>query len=127
MNKNVKQLPTHLVDSSNVTFWGAFIRKYKLDELLQLFNVIRGEMSLVGPRPNLLDQFELISERERLGVYSVRPGITGLAQISHIDMSNPKKLASVDSQMINKFSVFFYFKIILFTVYGRGFGDNTIT
>ncbi len=65
---------------------GGFLRKTKLDELPQLWNV-QGEMSLVGPRPNLFNQKDVIKARGALGVYGVRPGITGLAQIKKIDMS----------------------------------------
>ena len=81
MHKNTPSLASHLVKSSAVTKMGGFLRKSKLDELPQLLNVFKGEMSLVGPRPNLLTQKELIKHRDALGIYSVRPGITGLAQI----------------------------------------------
>ena len=114
---NTESLPSHLIDARYVTKYGRFLRKYKLDELPQLFNVLLGSMSLVGPRPNLLNQFELIKEREMLGVYKVRPGITGLAQIKKIDMSNPKLLAKTDFEMIENFKIFTYFKLILSTFY----------
>jgi len=112
---NTESLPSHLIDARYVTKYGRFLRKYKLDELPQLFNVLLGSMSLVGPRPNLLNQFELIKEREMLGVYKVRPGITGLAQIKKIDMSNPKLLAKTDFKMIENFEIFTYFKLIFST------------
>jgi lipopolysaccharide/colanic/teichoic acid biosynthesis glycosyltransferase len=83
-----------------------------------------GDMSLVGPRPNLFNQEEVIEERDLLGVYSVRPGITGLAQIKKIDMSNPKLLAETDSSMIKDLNVLGYFKFILLTIVGNGFGDR---
>ena len=112
---NTESLPSHLIDARYVTKYGRFLRKYKLDELPQLFNVLLGSMRLVGPRPNLLNQFELIKEREMLGVYKVRPGITGLAQIKKIDMSNPKLLAKTDFKMIENFEIFTYFKLIFST------------
>ncbi|QYS92442.1 sugar transferase [Flavobacterium covae] len=81
-------------------------------------------MSLVGPRPNLFNQTELIEERERLGVYNFLPGITGLAQINEIDMSTPKKLAEVDAKMLKELTVKDYFRYILATVGGKGQGDR---
>ena len=77
MHVNTQSVATHLVQSSSVTKWGSFLRKSKLDELPQLFNVLIGDMSFVGPRPNLFNQEELIKERDAKGVYAIRPGITG--------------------------------------------------
>ena len=91
-----QSMATHLVGASSVTKLGGFLRKTKLDELPQLINVLFGQMSLVGPRPCLFNQEELISERESRGVLDVRPGITGLAQVNEIDMSTPKLLAEWD-------------------------------
>ena len=103
---------------------GSFLRKTSLDELPQLWNVLMGDMSLVGPRPNLFNQEDLIKAREALGVYSVRPGITGLAQIKDIDMSKPKLLAKTDAEMISTMSIANYFKYIFQTVAGKGQGDR---
>jgi len=124
MNVNTKDIATHLVQVSAITKWGSFLRRSKLDELPQLFNVLKGDMSFVGPRPNLFNQLELIEERSKRGVYAMRPGITGLAQIYKIDMSTPNLLAETDSQMISKFNIFYYFKYIFSTVFGKGFGDR---
>ena len=124
MKMNTLSSGTHLVDPSNITHFGYFLRKYKLDELLQLWNVFIGNMSLVGPRPNLVNQEELVAVRDVLGVYDVRPGITGLAQIKHIDMSTPELLAKIDAEMISTMSVANYFKYILLTVTGKGQGDR---
>ena len=107
---------THLIDPSNITCFGYFLRKFKLDELPQLLNVLMGDMSLVGPRPCLLNQKRLISERKKKGVFKVRPGITGLAQVSGIDMTNPKLLAKTDLKMIKQMSLFYYFYYIFKTV-----------
>lgn len=115
---------SHLACATSITPMGSFLRKTKLDELPQLWNVLKGEMSLVGPRPNLFNQVELIAAREKLGVYDVRPGITGLAQVNHIDMSTPELLAEKDSEMINSLSINSYFKYILLTVTESGQGDR---
>lgn len=89
--------PTHLSTTADVTRVGRILRKTKLDELPQLVNVVAGQMSLVGPRPCLPTQIELIEARRARGVYALRPGITGLAQVNGIDMSNPARLAEVDA------------------------------
>jgi lipopolysaccharide/colanic/teichoic acid biosynthesis glycosyltransferase len=90
MHVSAPSIATHLASASSITPFGSFLRKSKLDELPQLWNVFVGDMSLVGPRPNLFNQEELIHERDSRGVYSVCPGITGLAQINKIDMSTPQ-------------------------------------
>jgi lipopolysaccharide/colanic/teichoic acid biosynthesis glycosyltransferase len=124
MSKDTASVASHLASSSSITKLGGFLRRTKLDELPQLWNVLRGDMSLVGPRPNLYNQDELIYERSVLGVYDVRPGITGLAQINEIDMSTPALLAKTDREMIDSMSVGYYFKYILATVFGKGSGDR---
>jgi lipopolysaccharide/colanic/teichoic acid biosynthesis glycosyltransferase len=107
---------THLINSLNITWFGSFLRKFKLDELPQLFNVLIGDMSLVGPRPCLPNQKKLIIERKKRRVFNVRPGITGLAQVLGIDMSTPSLLAKTDSKMIKKMNLFDYFYYIFVTL-----------
>ena len=107
---------THLIDKSNITVFGHFLRKFKLDELPQLLNVLLGHMSLVGPRPCLPNQKRLIIERKKRGVYKVKPGITGLAQVSLINMSRPVLLAKTDLKMIKNMNLFYYFYYIFKTV-----------
>ncbi|MDH5933733.1 sugar transferase [Vibrio splendidus] len=124
MPVETKSVATHLVGASSVTKLGGFLRKTKLDELPQLYNVLKGEMSLVGPRPCLFNQQKLIDERESRGVLSVRPGVTGLAQINDIDMSTPEKLAEWDQRMINTLNTKLYFQYIIQTVLGKGSGDR---
>lgn len=97
MRVGTPERATHDMVRSDVTRVGRFIRRSKLDELPQLWNVIRGDMSLVGPRPCLPTQTELIAARRQRGVYELRPGITGLAQVEGIDMSAPLRLARVDA------------------------------
>ena len=124
MHVNTKSVATHLANSSSVTKYGAFLRKSKLDELPQLFNVLLGDMSLVGPRPNLFNQEELIEEREKRRVYNVVPGITGEAQINKIDMSTPKLLAETDAVMTQNLTFKKYIYYIIVTVLGKGSGDR---
>ncbi|HHU93944.1 MAG TPA: sugar transferase [Alcaligenaceae bacterium] len=123
MKVDTASVASHLASTASITKLGAFLRKTKLDELPQLWNVLKGEMSLVGPRPNLYNQEELIAEREILGVYSVRPGITGLAQVKNIDMSTPELLAKTDREMIESLNLGKYFTYIFMTVFGKGSGD----
>lgn len=124
MTVGTASVASHLTSTASITKLGRFLRKSKLDELPQLWNVLKGEMSLVGPRPCLYNQEELIQEREQHRVFKVRPGITGLAQINAIDMSTPKLLAETDAQMIRTLSLANYFKYILLTVTGSGSGDR---
>lgn len=123
MKLGTKSVASHFADNTSITKLGVFLRKTKLDELPQLINVLKGDMSLVGPRPNLFSQEDLIKERENLGVYDVLPGITGLAQVQNIDMSTPILLAQIDKQMIDSLTVKTYFKYIFMTVTGSGAGD----
>ena len=124
MKVDTKSVATHLADSASITKLGGFLRKTKLDELPQLWNVLLGDMSLVGPRPCLPTQQELITERAQRGVFNVRPGITGLAQVNCIDMSTPKLLAETDAKMIAEFSLKQYFSLVIKTALGSGSGDR---
>ena len=123
MSVETQSVASHLANTASITKVGAFLRKTKIDELPQLINVLKGEMSIVGPRPNLFNQKELIQERDNLDVYNVLPGITGLAQVNNIDMSTPKLLAETDQEMINSLTLKNYFKYIIMTATGKGSGD----
>lgn len=123
MKVDTASVASHLADNSSITKLGKVLRKTKLDELPQLINVLKGEMSLVGPRPNLFNQKDLIKARDEMGVYDVLPGITGLAQLSGIDMSTPECLAKKDKEMIDNLNLRNYFSYILSTALGKGSGD----
>jgi O-antigen biosynthesis protein WbqP len=124
MRPDTASVATHLAEASAVTPFGRFLRRTKLDELPQLWNVLKGEMSLVGPRPCLPNQEELIAERQKRGVFEVRPGITGLAQVNGIDMSEPARLAEIDERMIRTLTLKNYFRYLVMTVTGKGSGDR---
>lgn len=124
MRRNTAHVASHLASADAITPFGRFLRRTKLDELPQLWNVLRGEMSLVGPRPCLFSQQELIDAREKRGVYAARPGITGLAQVNDIDMSTPELLAQTDATMLQNLTLVAYFRYILMTITGKGAGDR---
>lgn len=124
MRPDTVSVASHLADASAITAFGVFLRRSKLDELPQLWNVLKGEMSLVGPRPCLFNQVELINERAARAVFDLRPGITGLAQVSNIDMSTPKLLAETDAHMLKSIDLGSYFKYIFMTIAGKGAGDR---
>ncbi|GHG68002.1 lipid carrier--UDP-N-acetylgalactosaminyltransferase [Alishewanella longhuensis] len=123
MKPDTASVASHLAAASAITPMGNFLRRTKLDELPQLWNVLKGEMSLVGPRPCLFNQEELIAEREKRQVFQARPGITGLAQTQNIDMSTPVLLAETDQKMLAKFGLPEYFIYIFRTLGGKGQGD----
>lgn len=118
--------PSHEVSISAVTPVGIVLRRTKLDELPQLFNVFRGEMSLVGPRPCLPTQVELVEARRTSGALSVTPGITGLAQIEGVDMSNPARLAQIDGKYARTQTFMGDLTIIWRTVMGQGRGEDRV-
>jgi len=124
MSSKAANLPTHEISTDLITKTGRFIRATKLDELPQLLNVLKGDMSFVGPRPCLTTQSELIFERASRNVFSLRPGITGPAQVKSIDMSTPLKLAIEDSHLVSNLNVSNYFKYIFMTLAGWGQGDR---
>ncbi|WP_258398521.1 sugar transferase [Herbaspirillum rubrisubalbicans] len=127
MKPETQSVATHLANPASVTRMGAILRRTKLDELPQLWNVLKGEMSLVGPRPCLFNQTELIAERAQRKVFDVRPGITGLAQVKGIDMSTPRLLAETDAAMLASLDLGHYLKFIVQTAIGSGRGDRINT
>lgn len=124
MRPDTPHVASHLADASAITPLGRFLRRTKLDELPQLWNVLVGDMSLVGPRPCLPSQQELIAERAKRGVFVARPGITGLAQINGVDMSTPALLAKMDAEMLSTLDLGSYFRLVFLTAMGKGSGDR---
>jgi O-antigen biosynthesis protein WbqP len=118
MKTDTPSIATHLVASSSVRPFGKILRRTKLDEIPQLFNVIKGDMSMVGPRPGLENHLDLTNARVKYGIFNVRPGITGRAQVLNIDMSTPELLAQTDAVMIENMSIYIYFKILILTLVG---------
>ena len=113
---NTRSAGTHLVKNIKLSIVGRFLRKTKIDEIPQLLNVFLGDMSLVGPRPCLLNQKKLIKERKKRGVFKVKPGITGLSQISGINMKTPTLVAKTDQKMNKEISLSKYFYYIFKTI-----------
>lgn len=124
MYQDTEDAASHLISAGQVTRSGKFLRATKLDELPQAWNIILNEMAIVGPRPCLPNQKELISERIRRDVLTIKPGITGLSQIRNIDMSDPIKLAKSDAEYVKFRSFTEDVKIMMLTVLGKGQGDK---
>lgn len=126
MASDTGDLPTHQVSAAKVTRLGYHMRRFKIDELPQVFNVLAGDMSLVGPRPCLPSQVELVDARRKLGALDVRPGITGLAQVRGVDMSNPERLAELDAQYVKSQSFVGDLGLLWATLRGQGVGVDQI-
>jgi lipopolysaccharide/colanic/teichoic acid biosynthesis glycosyltransferase len=126
MPPDTPHLASHQVGSAAISRTGILFRKFKIDELPQLWCVLCGDMSLVGPRPCLESQTDLIREREQRGVFDVRPGITGLAQIQGVDMSMPTKLAEIDAAYVRERTFTGDIAILARTAFGNGRGDAAI-
>lgn len=124
MTPGTPNLGTHEISVSSVTPLGGVLRKLKLDELPQFWNVLVGDMSLVGPRPCLPSQEAVIAARRARGVFAVRPGVTGPAQILGVDMSTPERLAEVDAGWVVNQSMGEYVRVLVATAGGRGLGDK---
>ena len=120
MKIGTPSLASHKINSSYVSYTGKILRKFKLDELPQLINVLKGEMSLVGPRPNLPIQKDLIKARDKYNLYRFKPGITGLSQINKVDMSNPELLAESDNKMMININQIAYLNICFELLFGKG-------
>ena len=123
MYLGTQEKESHKVSKGSITKVGYYLRKSKIDELPQIWSVLVGEMSFVGPRPCLPQQAKLIELRLKQGALKVRPGITGPAQVSGVDMSTPELLAKIDSEYVNKRTFLGDLWLILVTIFGQGAGD----
>ena len=113
------EMPTHLLQNPDafITPVGRFLRKSSLDELPQLFHILSGKMSIVGPRPALWNQYDLIDERDKYGANGIRPGLTGLAQISGRDELPIDRKAWFDGEYARNISCLFDMKIFFMTIF----------
>lgn len=113
-----KDMPTHLLQNPDqyITGVGKFLRKTSLDELPQILNILKGEMAIIGPRPALWNQEDLIAERDRYGANDVRPGLTGWAQINGRDELPIDVKAKLDGEYVEKMSFWFDLKCFFGTV-----------
>ena len=113
-----KDVPTHLLAGSEsfMTGWQKFMRKASIDELPQLFNILKGDMSIIGPRPALWNQYDLVEERDKYGANDVRPGLTGWAQINGRDELEIPIKAKFDGEYIDNFSFVFDCKCFFGTI-----------
>lgn len=121
-----EHVPSHHANPMQITRVGKVLRKLKLDELPQLLNVLTGAMSLIGPRPCLPTQAELIEARYERGVFNFRPGVTGPAQIAGVDMSEPVRLASIEHDYFYTATLRSDFEILARTLFGFGSGDAVL-
>lgn len=126
MKHDAPHLPAHEINNTYITKLGSFLRKYKIDELPQLINVLKGEMSFVGPRPSIESEHKIIKYRELKNIYNYKPGITGLATINKIDMSKPTLVAKLDKITMANLNFCNYILIIIQTGIGKGFHDPAI-
>lgn len=111
-------MPTHLLNDPDafITSSGRFLRKTSLDELPQLINIVKGEMAIIGPRPALWNQYDLIEERDKYGANNVRPGLSGWAQINGRDELEIPIKAKLDGDYVNSISLSFDLKCIFGTI-----------
>ena len=127
MYADTRDAPSHETTAAAVTPVGRWLRRLKVDELPQLWNILRGDMSFVGPRPCLPAQTELIAARRARGLYAIPPGITGVAQVAGVDMSDPERLAALDATYLTDMSLRRDLRLLLATALGAGRGDRVRT
>ena len=111
-------MPTHLLDNPEayITRIGKFLRKTSLDELPQIFNILKGDMSIIGPRPALWNQYDLIAERDKYGANDIKPGLTGYAQINGRDELPIDVKAKLDGEYVQRMSFWFDVKMFFGTI-----------
>lgn len=123
MHVATPSVASHHVDKDQILACGRLLRRLKIDELPQIWNVLNGSMSFIGPRPGLPNQLDLTGARRRHGVFQLVPGITGVSQIRKIDMSTPERLAEVDKTYDAPWSLTRDLRILWATFVGAGSGD----
>lgn len=123
-----RDMPTHLLKNPEqyITKVGAFLRKTSLDEIPQLFNILKGDMAVVGPRPALWNQFDLIEERDKYGANDVRPGLTGWAQIHGRDELEIEEKARLDGYYVENLKFSMDVKCFLGTIRSVLSGDGVL-
>lgn len=123
-----RNVPTHMLEKPEkyITAVGRFLRKTSLDEVPQLFNILKAEMSFVGPRPALYNQYDLIELRQKYGVNCVRPGITGWAQVNGRDEMEISIKVEYDRYYVENWSLLFDLRIILLTFYKVIFAKDIV-
>jgi O-antigen biosynthesis protein WbqP len=123
-----KEMPTHLLDNPDffITKVGKFLRKTSLDELPQMFNILKGNMAVIGPRPALWNQYDLIEERDKYGANDIRPGLTGLAQISGRDELEIPVKARLDGEYTKKISLLIDLKCFIGTIFSVVKSDGVV-
>lgn len=123
-----EDVPTHMLSEPDqyITRLGAFLRRTSLDELPQIINIIKGEMSIVGPRPALWNQYDLIAERDKYGANDILPGLTGWAQINGRDELPIAVKARLDGEYVEKVSFKFDVKCVLGTIQSVLKGDGIV-
>ncbi len=128
MKVNTPDIPTHLMEHPEqyITKVGAFIRKTSIDELPQLWNIFKGEMSIIGPRPALWNQDDLIAERDKYGVNDVKPGLTGWAQINGRDELEIPVKAKLDGEYVRRESFLFDLRCFFGTIFKVLRGDGVL-
>ena len=114
-----KDTPTHLLENPEqyITKVGKFLRKTSLDELPQIFDILAGSMSIIGPRPALWNQYDLISERDKYGANDIKPGLTGWAQINGRDELPIEEKAKLDGEYVKRMGLWFDIKVFFMTVF----------
>ncbi len=128
MKVNTPDIPTHLLENPQqyISKVGAFIRKTSIDELPQLLNILRGDMSIIGPRPALWNQDDLIAERDKYGANDIRPGLTGWAQINGRDELEIPEKARLDGVYVEKLSFLFDLRCFFGTVFSVLRADGVV-
>jgi O-antigen biosynthesis protein WbqP len=119
MKHNTLDIPTHLLKKNTISYtkYGKFLRKYSLDELPQLINILKNDISFIGPRPSLYNQKDLIQKRTKENIHLILPGITGWAQVNGRDELSVNEKVKLDSYYLKNKSVFLNCKILVLTIY----------